>query len=473
MTKKIMATILTAITISGMVGCSPDVEASASGVLQTPKINFSNYETNEKFISFVDLPPDPNRSLDDYKGLGFSGFILTEDYLLLTQNGAMTGSYKDAVRRLNDNGLGVYVRNQYNDPYYFDTTAEGSAEYERNYTLDSRSLTDEFRENGGVAGFYMADEPTFNKISAFDPLIDWYNANYADSYFHMNLFPSYVGQAGLNGHTYEQYVQEYVDKIASKVKGRKSVCLDNYPFNRNDSIRASYLSDLLIAATKTKAYNDTAKAADKANMGLCIQTFYDGGLVDIRGSSDVSFQLLCGMAMGARTFEYFCYRSYIDGAIQLHGIFDSNMQKRVYDYVKEANEKYLGFEKVVNAFEWQGVNTLYASDETKIENEEAFSAISGLVLGNTGKLNLGGCRSKLDTLIGAFKKGDDYGYMVVNYSLPSAGKSNVVELAFNNATHAAVYSATENGVQSSVVTLADGKARITLGAGDGVFVIPV
>lgn len=63
--------------------------------------------------------------------------------------------------------------------------------------------------------------------------------------------------------------------------------------------------------------------------------------------------------------------------------------------------------------------------------------------------------------------------MVVNYTLPSAGKSNVVELAFKNATHAVVYSATETGVNSSIVALAGGKARISLEAGDGVFVIPV
>lgn len=289
MKKRIMAMVLTAAVTGGIAGCSvPD---------QSVKIDCSKYETDKKFISIIDLTPNPNAPLEDYVGLGFSGFILTEDYVSLTQNGEMTSSYKNAIKNLNDNGLDVYIRNQYNDPYYFDTTAEGGSSYQRSYTLDTRSLTNEFRENGGVKGFYMADEPNYDKISEFQPLIDWYNANYSDTYFHMNLFPSYVGTAGLMGHTFAEYVQEYVDKIAKKVNGAKSICLDNYPFNKSGQIRPSFLSDLLITATKTKEYNDTVSDKDKAFMGLCIQTFYDSGLVDITCSEDVSFQLLTGMAI--------------------------------------------------------------------------------------------------------------------------------------------------------------------------------
>lgn len=218
MRKKIMAILLTGVLACGAVGCGTPNHSD-----KTPEIDFSQYETNEEFITIVDLTPNPNASLEDYIGLGFSRFILTEDYVSLTSDGKMTTAYQNAIKNLNDNGLDVYIRNQYNDPYYFNTKAAGSADYERSYTLDERHLTNEFRGNGGVKGGYMADEPNYEKISAFGPLIEWYNANYSDTYFHMNLFPSYVGTAGLMGHTYEEYVQEYIDKIVMKVEGKKSI----------------------------------------------------------------------------------------------------------------------------------------------------------------------------------------------------------------------------------------------------------
>lgn len=470
MNKKIMAMLLTTALACGAAGCG----GTGANSNKTPNIDYASYETNEKFITIIDLTPNPNASLEDYLGLGFSGFILTEDYVNLTQNGKVTDNYKKAMQNLNDNGLDVYIRNQFNDPYYFNTTVAGAAEYERkNYTLDNRALTDEFRANGGVSGFYMADEPNYDKIADFGPLIEWYNANYADTYFHMNLFPSYVGTAGLMGHTFAEYVQEYVDQVAKKVDGKKSICLDNYPFNKKGQIRPSFLSDLLITATKTKEYNDQADKEDQAFMGLCIQTFYDSGLVDITCSEDVSFQLLTGMAMGSKMYEYFCYRSYVDGATQLHGIFDRNMQKRVYDYVKDANAKYLGFEKVVNSFTWKGLSTITASEKKRVENEEAFSSVTDLTLQETGKLDLSRSQSKLDTIVGTFEKDGENGYMVVNYTLPSGGKTNVVELSFNDATHAVVYTAGENGIEATTVKLVEGGVRLSLDAGDGAFVIPV
>lgn len=470
MKKRLMAITLSTAIFCGIAGCTGTTVNSGSSA---PDFDNSKFETTQKFITIADLPPDPNGSLADYKGLGFSGFILTEDFVSLTSGGKMTDGYKKAIKALNDSGLDVYIRNQYNDPYYFDTTADGSSEYERKYSLDNRRLTNEFKENGGVKGFYMADEPDYDKLSSFAPLINWYNANYSDTYFHMNLFPSYAGQTVLKGHTYGEYVQEYIDKIIKNVNGKKSVCLDNYPFSKKGVIRPSFLSDLLIAALKTAEYNKSVSEKDKAYMGICVQTFYDSGLVDIQCSQDVSFQLLTGMAVGANLFEYFCYRSYVDGAVRLNGIMDTNMQKRVYDYVRQANEKYLDFSKVICAFDWYGVNTVYASDKKRIENEDAFSSVQDMTLENTGSLDLSKSKSKLDTLIGSFKKGENDGYLAVNYTLPSGGKSNVVELCFKNSEYVAIYRTGESGLTCSTVKLTDGVVRIALDAGDGAFIIPL
>ena len=238
------------------------------------------------------------------------------------------------------------------------------------------------------------------------------------------------------------------------------------------SIRPSYFGDLIITATATKKYNETAAEKDKAYFGLCIQTFFDGGLTDIRSKADVSFQICTGIAMGAKVYEYFCYGS----GQGMYGITTSAGEKRVYDYVKDGNA-YLAFEKVVNSFEWQGVNAVAAESEKNRENVDSFDTLAEFALRDTGKIDVSKTKSRLDSLIGTYKKGDRDAYMVVNCSLPSSGKglegrSNTVDLSIKNSRQALVYRIKEGVLVSSVEKIVDGTLRINLGAGDGAFVIP-
>ena len=151
-------------------------------------------------------------------------------------------------------------------------------------------------------------------------------------------------------------------------------------------------------------------------------------------------------------------------------------EKRVYDYVKDGNA-YLAFEKVVNSFEWQGVNAVAAESEKNRENADSFDTLAEFALRDTGKLDVSKTKSRLDSLIGTYKKGDRDGYMVVNCSLPSSGKglegrSNTVDLSIKNSRQALVYRIKEGVLVSSVEKIVDGTLRINLGAGDGAFVIP-
>lgn len=438
-------------------------------------LNAEEYETDEKFISIIDVPPSPLDDLSDYLGLGFSGYILTEDYVSFTKDGAITENYKTALRNLEAAGLDVYIRNQYNDPEYFqnedDQTLRDkySAGGAGGYRIPKRSLTDEFRQFGAVKGFYMADEPIYDNLDDYGELIDWYNTYYPGAYFHMNLLPSYASAYHLGNRSYPEYVQKYIDEIASKVKGNKSICLDNYPYELKGGVRPSFLSDLLITANKTKAYNDTAAPEDQAYMGLCIQTFKSGSLADITCTAQVSFQLCVGMAMGARMYEYFLYGSGMD----MVGIFDVDRSKRVlYDYVQEANQKYLGFEKIINAFDWQGLYPFVASEERNVENPDAFSSVEELRIKDTGVLNPEKSSSRLDSVIGCFKRDGQDGYMVANYTNPSGGKVNSLTLSFNGCTRALIYTAEENGPVATEVKLVDGAVRLNLAAGEGIFIIP-
>ena len=78
--------------------------------------------------------------------------------------------------------------------------------------------------------------------------------------------------------------------------------------------------------------------------------------------------------------------------------------------------------------------------------------------------------STQDTLTGVFKDKDGRdGYMVVNYTEPSAGLVNNVRMYFNDFNGALLI---ENGEQR-VVTSINGYIEFSQNSGDGTFVIPL
>lgn len=166
--------------------------------------------SDEEFITIADFPPKIRddkghegtwqERLQDYKDLGFSTVLLTEDdYAILDKKkdadgnytdedalGELNGAYKIIIERLISSGLNVWVRNYNNQGDYF----------------SSKELTTNFQEYGKITGFYMADEPfTTNDLAtkwnqpgvamdSYDGLITWKKTYYPDDFLHINLVPS-------------------------------------------------------------------------------------------------------------------------------------------------------------------------------------------------------------------------------------------------------------------------------------------
>ena len=235
MKKKILGALM-ACSMLFAAGCGGGSGSGGNSGGQGKTLNPEDYVSTEKFITIADVPPHPVNELEDYVNLGFSGYILTEDHVKFTENGKITNGYKAALESLKTKGLDVYIRNQYNDPDYFvnsDTSprtqfnAGGTSDP---YVIPERNITTEFKDYPQVKGFYMSDEPDYNKLTRYGKIIDWYNTYYSDTYFHMNLLPSYANQQNFAGYGYSGYVKQFVSEIVEKVKGKKSICLDNYPY---------------------------------------------------------------------------------------------------------------------------------------------------------------------------------------------------------------------------------------------------
>lgn len=477
--KKTVSLILIAVLVMGILPACQS--APAQKVL-----NPADFETDQRIITIADVPPTPfiAEDLQLYKELGFTHYVLTEDFIPMVENGTLSAGYKEAIEILSEAGFEVWIRNMQNDPEYFQIAeSKKGSNYGYQYTLEPRDITNDFAAFPAVNGFYMMDEP-FQITKADDPatqdrenlhpafdqldtLIQWKNTYYPDAFWHVNHVGSGSWDHYPQGTTYADFIDAYVENVLKKLTGNggKSICMDNYPFpDGGNVIKENFLHDVLVLAHATKNYNATVPEDQQATMGICLQTFRDVKLKlrDITSAEDVTMQMYTGMAAGARLYEYFLYRS-MDG-IGLFGIVDGTGQKRIYDYVLQANERALPFQRVACAFDWYGMTVNHGSQSGP---EDIFEIVRDLVTDQTGALT--NVESRYDTIVGCFKQGQQDGYMVVNYTAPDLKQTNMVTLTFPGCTTALVY--TEQGTEQ--VDLVDGGIlRVTLGCGQAAFIIP-
>ncbi len=445
---------------------------------------------NTHFIKFADLPPNPldPQALAHYKQLGLNTFLLTEDDVKLIRDGRLNPDYLQAIENISAQGLQVWIRNMYNDPDYFDCPAHKTgSNYGTPYELEPRHITDEFAAYPAVSGFYMADEaymytlperihidwmrPDCHLYPAFDQLtrvVDWKNRYYPDTFFHMNHVPSaswdhYLPKDG-RIYSYEDFLTCYADTVLRRLKGcGRSLCLDNYPFIGDNYLETDYLFDLLTAAKVTRAYNASSAPEDRATFGLCIQTFeatkltYDGRKRDITMPEEVTLQMYVGMALGARLFEYFCYRSF---GHELAGILDPEEGDRIYSLVRTAGERVQYLEPVL----------------CELESSGAFMVPGSLYSFNTAAMVMARdlfCRpyefaveSQYDTLVGCLSAPGRKAYMLVNYTDPIRHCTGTVTLHTGSVPQLTLW---QDGKQTLVNTQ-NGRLTLTLAPGGAALV---
>lgn len=461
--KKVSAVILSVGMVASAAGCR---EAQTNN---NKEVIIPEYADDRYIQLFADCPPDAGNEelVKEYFDAGFTGFILTEDNADLTdENEMITEAYKKELELVSKYG-DVYIRNHYNYPYNWNN--EEAAEVEAyggiKVVIPKRNITTEFDNIGKIKGFYQCDEPSYEKIDTLLPLVEWQNRYAKDKLFHVNLFPGYAS-SHFSGHTLEEYIQHYVDTVLSKVESPKTLGLDNYPLcsgnSKGNYIRPTYLSDLLAVSTIAKAYNDSSDKTSDITVGFCIQSFIDNGIRDIECREDISFQTNTCLALGAKFFEYFTYRT-VENMI---GLVQNGEKREVYNYVKEVNEELKKWDHVIMSFDWLGAMTVAGADEQ--ENQVSFESVQGKTLKQLQAVNT--VESRLDTLIGEFlDENGNYGYMVVNYTEPTNHKIDYVDMTFENAQKALVY----QGGASMVYDVEDNRLQLRLEAGDGAFVIPL
>lgn len=418
--------------------------------------------SNGRFITFTDLSPSASfeNELDKYLEAGFTDFNLTFDAAdlaaaIVDGKLVVTDNLKTAITTLKNAGVKIYIRNQTDGGDFF------------------RNIAGEFNEGWaeGVFGFYFNDEPTAGEFSALTTLVEFFNTNYAKSgkLFHINLFPSYadktnfgVKRKGVTSltttyYSWEEYVDNYINTVLNQVKGKKTLCIDCYPFGKSTAAfdNGVYIKDLSYIANKVKTLNASGR---NVTMGMCVQAFKEGTEYSLPTTyKEISFQLLTGMTVGAELFEYFGYGNAVGDGFEIYGFAGDD---KAYEAVKTANERYLYLAEVLGAYEWQGLSYFAKSGSSLSKLSEETT------LGSSKCGALTSFSATENTLCGYYGGEQGDGYMITNYSDPTNGSKSVVTLEFSEGSYVLVYGA--NGAKT-IKNIVNGTVTIEIEAGEGIF----
>ncbi len=438
MNKKILSLCLAGALLCGTFGFTACGEKKGG--------TFPVYEDNkEMMIGGWDAPIN---TFEDYKlakDMGLTFMFLDE---LFVKRG--TQAYTDVLNWCDQIGLKtiITVGNAAN--------SEGAAE---SWKADKT----DYSKYPAVTAINYWDEPYFSNIARIAELTDEHIAKYGDKIdIFANLYPN-SATSTFEGHSYTEYVAEYVDKVLSKVgEGHRYLSADLYPLDKRNGqsvLRSNWLNCIETIAMQAKRVNAIPHFFIQATEHYTYRAVTE---------EDMRWQFYVYMTYGVKAFTYFTYRNSVLDDFS-NSCVDEKQSCKVYPQyymAQTVNQEMLAFDHVYLNFDWNGTMPIIGTENTDGYNLN----FDGLTQPLTKVDALSFVTATQDTLVGQLKdqSGND-GLIVVNFTDPAYGLRDTVELTFESASKVRIY---RKGVAKDYQVV-DNKLEIELGVGEGVFMIPV
>ncbi len=340
-----------------------------------------------------------------------------------------------ALAMAEKHGLKYYVRDEINwadilkkDFYYL------NAENYRKYM-----------QYPSFAGVYIHDEPNASKYPQLGEMVQgYYDFFQGKGEPLVNLLPTYANHIEqLGAKDYEDYIRKYIEKVPTEY-----VMYDHYPFRvRNDGtevFNSDYLFNASVVATLCKEY------------GKEMRTFVQACNVDNVSAEFIDemlwLQIHTCLAYGSRAIVYYYYWG--DELGKHDGLMDWNGNPQpIYYGAQKIHRQLKVYEEALCECAWE--KTLYIKGEKAHTNEEEFARFD---CGENGLFT-----AEYDGIVGVFDYHGKKAYYLVNYVAPKSGLANT--FTFNLEGEYEVY-------MNGEVLNAEGKGKVSVPAGCGVFFLP-
>lgn len=427
------------------------------------------------------------RDFQDYKNCGFT-------YLLPEQDALYDFTYTDGgkpVSNFVESDLYSYMElaEKMNLPVVVHSNSLTGMTLDKDGVLTEKNkdfLSTLYHDLNGYnmfRGYSLADEPTYESAESFAQTRTYLESLDPSKVMYTACLPITASNSVLTSDTtltqeaaYRSYMDQYYRAVGS-------FTYDLYPLithtRKGNRLETNWFTNLRIAAqhAKEKQYDP----------GIVVQSTSYGyaknyELLDnlehrrtIETKADVGFQVYTALAYGMKAINYYTYWTHwsesargIDPSAMINYPADNSgepIKTNAYYAVKAINQEIRKFDHVFLTFDWQGTMALAPSDtDMSTVLEGALSDGS-----NYEPENMTATATQ-ETVIGCMQddNGRD-GYMIVNATEPSIGSTSKVTLHFKDAKKAVAYI---KGTETEI-TLQNSTYEIEVGAGEGVFIIPL
>ena len=399
--------------------------------------------------------PDTGNVIDEGRPLTDEEF--DNHYKLIKEAGFnyATSGYGEASIAYNKRALAAaqkYGLKQYITDFEINSWLMNDVKEEEEIEAKLEQLAAQYTSYESFAGLHIKDEPAIYQIADYSDAKKRFDKVFGDRTFYMNLFPIIAGSNVL-GPDYKEYIKEYTKEINTPY-----VSYDHYPLkssSRGNYILENFLWNMQLVKEA---------APDKEIWTFLQSTGYGATNRELTSVADATFQVYSFLAYGGNGIQWFCYWSPppFDGATTFKDACidrDGNPTKN-YDYVKQANLEIRGLEDIYHNFTWKGVMPVIGSKNDNGGENNSFNYLSTFVQNSHSRIS--SIKTEQDTLVGVFKdnEGRD-GFMIVNYTEPSAKLKSKVDLTLNDCTRAIVV---KNGKQE-VIDCVNGVLSFTMNEG--------
>ena len=378
----------------------------------------------------------------------------------------------------------------------------------RGYTSGAYTAWDgtlpEYGKHPAITGFIAFDEPLEEDIPELTAVQEAFNTakaelGRADLLFFVNILGA-SASAGFAGNNSYDYQTSYLDKFTGAVE-EEVISFDEYGILKNGStanIRKSYYQSFDALATQ-------AKTSDVPFWYTLLSSGHNAGdeggyVYSDPTEAELRWQMAVGMAFGAKNLTHYTYTS-SEADYSTMVEYDTWNTTELYDRVKKIDAEYANWARIYNAFTWQGYAALdfgqtnnslfnYTANALMqyLSHNVAVNTYGGLssVAMSDGSSSTASANNAKDLLVGMFKdNGGNMAFMLTNaasavntYSTANKYYANLeysmvdigVTLTFDSGYTGVIV--IDGGVKS-YHALTNNQLTLTVGAWEGVFVIPV
>ena len=390
----------------------------------------------ELFIGIWQVPPATDENYKLVADCGINAIFLNGDY---------SEDFEDQKKAVG-----------YCEKYGIDIVLEG-----KNKLDGSRLDENPCKDSKAVVAFNLFDEPDYSHVEPLKELALKMKKSYPDKKVYINLYPSYVPCDEIM-YDYPRYMDTFA-KWVYEIEGEGGwLSMDHYPIRRTQEyeglIYEPWFTDMETTALAAKKYG--------LKPHFFIQSMAFGGSRywwndRTPTEEDMRLQIYAYLAHGAKGFSHFCYQTPTTDEFyeRQSGLFDKGAPTERWYYAQKIHGELKAFEETLLALQWEFIKRVDTTAEEGLFNRQSGQWLECATLQSV--------ETDARCLVGGFKSKDGKeAFMLVNVMDTSHKKTVNVKITSQKPVTFKIF---KNGEESAQTF--DGCAEITLGVGEGIFMI--